>query len=143
MGFGLPAAVGAQMGLPEKPVILVTGDGSFQMTMQELATVVEQKLPLKIFILNNQTLGMVRQLQEFYCDKRYMAVHFTFNPDFTAVGKAYGIQSHTVKTEEELVALLPEIMDTPEPVIINCLVCAQENVMPMILSGQALDEGVF
>lgn len=142
MGFGLPAAVGAQIGRPEKPVILVTGDGSFQMTMQELATAVEQELPVKIFILNNHTLGMVRQLQEFYCDGRYMAVNFKFHPDFAELAKPYGIKGYTVKTEEELVGLLPEIMSSAAPVIINCLVSAEENVSPMVLAGQGIVDAI-
>lgn len=142
MGFGMPAALGAQIGSPQKPVILITGDGSFQMTMQELATAVEQELPVKIFILNNHTLGMVRQLQEFYCEGRYMAVNFRFTPDFTSLAKAYGIQGYTVKTGEELAGLLPEIMSSPGPVIVNCLVSAQENVSPMVLAGQGIDEAI-
>lgn len=143
MGFGLPAAIGAQVGLPCESVILVTGDGSFQMTMQELATIVEQNLPIKIFILNNQTLGMVRQLQEFYCDKRYIAVNFSFDLDFATLAKAYGIKSHTVHTEEELLAILPETLESKEAVLVNCFVSAEENVMPMVLAGQSLDEGLF
>lgn len=142
MGFGMPAAVGAQIGRPEKPVILVTGDGSFQMTMQELATAVEQELPVKIFILNNHTLGMVRQLQEFYCDGRYMAVNFKFHPDFAELARPYGIKGYTVKTEEELAELLPEIMSSTAPVIVNCLVSAEENVSPMVLAGQGIVDAI-
>lgn len=142
MGFGLPAAVGAQIGLPDRPVILVTGDGSLQMTMQELATAVDQKLPLKIFVINNSSLGMVRQLQEFYCDKRYMAVNFSFVPDFALLAGAYGVPGYTVETEDQLDRLLPEIMSGPEMVIVNCLVDPDENVSPMVLSGQGIDEAV-
>jgi acetolactate synthase-1/2/3 large subunit len=142
MGFGMPAAVGAQIGCPEKPVILVTGDGSFQMTMQELATAVEQDLQIKIFILNNRTLGMVRQLQEFYCDARYMAVNFKFTLDFAGLAGPYGIKGYTVKTEEELEALLPEIMSSAKTVIVDCLVSAEENVSPMVLAGQGNIEAI-
>lgn len=133
MGFGLPAAIGAQLGLPEEKVILVTGDGSFQMTMSELATMVEQKLPLKIFILNNQSLGMVRQLQEFYYDKRYFGVNFEFVPDFVILAKAYGIPGYNVSTPDELTRRLPDILNTPGPVLVNCLIDPWENVLPMAL----------
>jgi hypothetical protein len=101
MGFCLPAAVGAKLGAPHRTVIVVIGDGGIQMTMQELGTAAEQKLPLKIFVLNNQRLGMVRQLQEFYCEKRYFGVDFQFNLDFTALGRLYGMEGYTVETEEQ------------------------------------------
>ncbi len=143
MGFGLPAAVGVQMGNPQSTVVLITGDGSIQMNIQELATMVEQKLPLKIFILNNQTLGMVRQLQEFYCEKRYMAVNFEFDPDFAVLARAYGIDSYTVKTESELKSILPQVIASPRAALVNCFVNEEENVIPMVLGGQALDEGLF
>ncbi len=136
MGFGLPAAIGAQLGLPGEKVILVTGDGSFQMTMSELATMVEQKLPLKIFILNNQTLGMVRQLQEFYYDKRYFGVNFEFIPDFVVLAKAYGIPGYNIRTPDKLTEQLPEILNAPGPVLVNCLIDPLENVLPMALNGQ-------
>ena len=87
MGFCLPAALGAKLGAPDRTVIVVIGDGGIQMNMQELGTAAEHKLPLKIIILNNQRLGMVRQLQEFYCDKRYFAVDFHFDLDFAALAR--------------------------------------------------------
>lgn len=142
MGFGLPAAVGAQVGLPDKQVVLVTGDGSFQMTMQELATAVDQKLPLKIFVLNNSTLGMVRQLQEFYSEGRYMAVHFDCVPDFALLAKAYNIEGYTITDEDELERLLPEIMASPKAVIVNCIVDPDENVSPMVLAGKGINEAI-
>ena len=122
MGFGLPAALGACMGRPGEQVVLVTGDGSIQMTMQELGTMVEQKLPLKILLLNNKSLGLVRQLQEFYCEGRYMAVNFDFHPDFSLLAKAYGIPGYTLKTEDDVDRLLPEALALPGPVLIECLV---------------------
>ncbi|RKO66071.1 biosynthetic-type acetolactate synthase large subunit [Desulfofundulus salinus] len=140
MGFGLPAAIGAQLGLPDQQVILVTGDGSFQMTMQELATVREQELPIKIFMINNQTLGMVRQLQEYYCEGRYMAVDFKFHPDFVTLARAYGIKGYTVETEEEAQRVIPEALGTTGPVLVNCLVSPQEKVLPMVPSGRGIDE---
>ncbi|MHB8919171.1 MAG: biosynthetic-type acetolactate synthase large subunit [Desulfocucumaceae bacterium] len=142
MGFGLPAAVGAQIGQPDRLVILVTGDGSFQMTMQELATAVDQKLPIKIFVLNNGWLGLVRQLQEFYCDRRYIATKFSFVPDFAQLARAYGVDGYTVSSEDELDRLLPEVLALPGMAIVNCLVDPEENVTPMVMAGQGIDEAI-
>lgn len=142
MGFGLPAAIGAQMGAHDRPVILITGDGSIQMTLQELATAVEQKLPLKIFVINNRQLGMVRQLQEFYCDKRHIAVDFQFDLDFAALGKVYGMAGHKIETPEQLVDQLPGILADEGPVMVNCLVSSEENVLPMVLAGSNINEAI-
>ncbi|MFP5214163.1 MAG: biosynthetic-type acetolactate synthase large subunit [Acidobacteriota bacterium] len=142
MGFGLPAAVGAATGQPDRQVILVTGDGSVQMTIQELGTMMEQQLPIKIVILNNSCLGMVRQLQEFYCDSRYMAVNFKFHPDFAMLAKAYGIPAYTMSTEEEVVSLLPEALSRPGPAVVVCTTCAEENVSPMVLAGKGINEAI-
>jgi acetolactate synthase-1/2/3 large subunit len=142
MGFGLPAAIGACMGQPGRQVILVSGDGSIQMTIQELATMMEQKLPLKILILNNQVLGMVRQLQHFYCEGRHIAVDFQFHPDFMMLAKAYGIDGYTMQTEEDVVKLLPQALSAPGPALINCIVPRDENVMPMVLAGKGIDEPI-
>ncbi|CCO07853.1 Acetolactate synthase (fragment) [Desulforamulus hydrothermalis Lam5 = DSM 18033] len=105
------------------------------MTFNELATAAEQSLPLKIFVLNNRRLGMVRQLQEFYCDKRYMAVDFSFVPDFAALGRLYGFKGLTVRTEQELLAALPEVFNEPGPVLVDCAIDPDENVLPMVLTG--------
>lgn len=142
MGFGLPAAIGASLGGTGKQVILVTGDGSIQMTMQELGTLMEQGIPLKIFILNNHTLGMVRQLQEYYHEGRYMAVNFTFHPDFAVLAKAYGIAGYTIETEEDAGRLIPEVLSNPGPAMANCLIPLEENVMPMVLAGKGIDEAI-
>jgi len=142
MGFGLPASIGSAVGRPQQPLILVTGDGSIQMTIQELATLREQNLSFKILILNNYSLGMVRQLQEFYCDGRYMATNFGFHPDFEYLAKAYGMAGYTLKTEKEVLDQLPGILDAPGPAIINCLVDAAENVSPMVLAGKGIDEAI-
>lgn len=142
MGFGLPAAIGAQMGMPRQQVILITGDGSFQMNMQELATLKEQNLSVKIFIFNNLQLGMVRQLQQVYCEGRYMAVNFKFHPDFEILARAYDMDGYTISTEEEVIRQLPEILSAPGPVLVNCLVHPEENVSPMVLAGQGIDEAI-
>lgn len=142
MGFGLPGAIGAQLGRPEETVVLVTGDGSFQMTLNELATAAEQNLPLKIFVFNNGRLGMVRQLQEFYCDKRYMAVDFSFVPNFAELGKVYGFRGFSVQTEEELQQALTEAFTTPGPVLVDCAIDPNENVLPMVLAGRDICDAV-
>lgn len=142
MGFCLPAAVGAKLGAPDKDVIVVIGDGGFQMTMQELGTAAEQRLNLKIFILNNSRLGMVRQLQEFYCGKRYIAVDLQFNPDFAELAKIYGMEGYTVATEEQLQEILPQVLASPAPVIVNCMIDPNENVLPMVLSGSTISEAI-
>lgn len=142
MGFGLPAAVGTQLADSSKQVILVTGDGSIQMNLQELATAVEQKLPLKIFILNNHVLGMVRQLQTMYCEGRHMAVEFYFHPNFEMLAQAYGIKGYTVHTNEELDIVIPEALATEGPVLVNCMVNAKENVSPMVMAGKSIDEAI-
>ncbi|GLI35795.1 biosynthetic-type acetolactate synthase large subunit [Desulforhabdus amnigena] len=142
MGFGLPASVGAQIGRPNQQTILVTGDGSIQMTIQELGTMVEQGLPIKIIILNNFALGMVRQLQEFYCEGRYMATNFKFHPDFAQLAKAYSIPGYTFKTDEDVLKTLPEVLSAPGPAIINCLIPPEENVTPMVLAGKGIHEAI-
>lgn len=140
MGFGLPGAIGAQVGCPGETVVLFTGDGSIQMSLAELGTAAEQQLPLKIFVLNNNCLGMVRQLQEFYHDKRYMAVNFSFNMDFAALAPVYGMKGYTVTNEQELAEVLPKVFDQPGAVIVNCMVDPKENVMPMVLAGKGIGE---
>ena len=142
MGFGLPASLGAALGTRDKMIVLVTGDGSIQMTLQELGTMMEQGLSVKILILNNFALGMVRQLQEFYCDGRYMAVNFRFHPDFETLAKAYGIAGYTFKTEEDVIKGLPEALAKPGPAIINCLVPTEENVSPMVMAGKGISEAI-
>ncbi len=142
MGFGLPGAIGAQIGRPDEQVVLITGDGSFQMTMTELGTAVDQKLPLKIFVLNNHCLGMVRQLQEFYHERRYMAIDFNFDLDFAELAKLYGFRGYTVTDKQQLQAVLPQIFDEPGGVIVNCLIDETENVLPMVLAGSGIDRCV-
>ncbi len=142
MGFGLPAAVGAKTGRPDRPTILVTGDGSFQMTMQELGTMMEQELAIKIVILNNHALGMVRQLQQFYCDGRYMATNYQYHPDFGQLAVAYGIPGYTWTTEEDILEKMPEVLAAPGPALMNCIIPKEENVTPMVLSGTGIHEAI-
>jgi acetolactate synthase-1/2/3 large subunit len=142
MGFGLPAAIGAQIALPDKEVWAIIGDGGFQMTVQELATVVQEQLPLRIAILNNNYLGMVRQWQEFFYDKRYEATHLV-NPDFIRLAEAYGIRGWRATTKAESCQAIEEARRHPGPVLID-FQTAQEgeegNVYPMVPAGAALNE---
>jgi len=142
MGYGLPAAIGAQVGAPDKDVILVTGDGSFQMCMQEFCTAVEQDLPVKVVIFNNGSLGMVRQQQEFYCERRYMAVKFNRNPDFVKFAGVYDALGLRVTAPEQLPGALEQALKTRGPVIIDCAINPEENVYPMVLAGRPLDQSV-
>ena len=140
MGFGLPAAIGAQIGLPDKTVFSIAGDGSFQMNIQELGTALEYDLPVKILILNNRSLGMVRQLQEFYCDGRYCQVITKKVPDFAAVARAYGALGLQISDAEQVRSVLEEAVAYPGPVVIDCFIETAENVLPMVPNGAALDE---
>ena len=137
MGFGLPAAIGAQVANPDMLVIAVVGDGGFQMTYHELMLLSQYKLPVKILMLNNSYLGMVRQWQELFFDKRYSSVDLNLNPDFEKIGQAYGIETRTIKTKEELDKDLEGLIRSNKPVIINCIVEKEANVFPMIPSGKS------
>lgn len=141
MGFGLPAAIGAQVAKPDEKVIAIIGDGGFQMTLQELMMIKEYKLPIKIVILNNSYLGMVRQWQEMFNEKRYSFVDLTYNPDFVKIGEAYGIKSVKLEKPEDL-SQLEELLNSDEAVLIDCIVEKEENVLPMIPSGTSVDQMV-
>ncbi len=147
MGFGFPAAIGAQLGCPDKIVIDIAGDGSFQMNIQELATVVHYKLPVKVVILNNGYLGMVRQWQELFYKKRYSQTTLEDNPDFVKVAEAYGAKGFRVERKEDVRPTLEKALSIKEPVVIDCKIGQEENVFPMIPSGKtvrdAIMEGTF
>ena len=142
MGFGLPAAIGAQVAMPEKKVVLVVGDGGFQMTFQELMLITQYRLPVKVVIINNSFLGMVRQWQELFHDRRYSFVDLTYNPDFTKIAEAYGIKGVKIKTKEDLKTKLKELIKSDEGVIIDCIVEKEENVYPMIPAGTSVSQMV-
>ena len=136
MGFGLPAAIGAQVANPNKKVLAVVGDGGFQMTFQELMLIKEYNLPVKIFIINNSYLGMVRQWQELFHEKRYSSVDLSYNPDFIKIGEAYGIKSIQLKNKKDLKKHLKKILESDEAVLVECIVEKEENVYPMIPAGK-------
>jgi acetolactate synthase I/II/III large subunit len=137
MGFGLPAAMGAQVGCPDETVVCIAGDGSVQMNMQELATCSQEGIPIKVFIMNNGYLGMVRQWQELFWDKRYSQVDMGQWPDFVKVAEAYGATGVRLTDKATLVQDMREALATDGPVLIDVRVTAEENVYPMIPAGQA------
>jgi len=141
MGFGLPAAMGAQAAFPNRLVIDIAGDGSFQMNSQELATVVQYQLPVKVVILNNGYLGMIRQWQEFFYGKRYASSSLEgTSPDFVKLAEAYGAVGFRTNKPEEVVPILKKAFSIPEPVVIDILVDPEENVYPMVPAGEALNQ---
>ena len=139
MGFGLPAAIGAQIGKPEKKVIAVVGDGGFQMTFQELILLKQYNLPVKVVIINNSFLGMVRQWQELFNDRRYSSVDLNINPNFENIAQDYGIKYMTIDNRKKLDSELEGLIESDEPVIINCVVEKEANVFPMIPAGSSVD----
>jgi acetolactate synthase-1/2/3 large subunit len=139
MGFELPAALGAKIGKPDETVWCIAGDGSIQMTIQELATVSRDNIGIKVAILNNNCLGMVRQWQELFYEKRYMATPLHC-PDFVKLAEAYGIPAQNVKTKQEVVPAVQRAMATPGPFIINFEVEPEENVYPFVPPGASLNE---
>ena len=134
MGFALPAGIGAQMGLPGEQVWVTAGDGGFQMNLQELATVAQEKLPLKIAILNNGYLGMVRQWQQLFFGRRYSGTPL-LGPDFAKIADAYGLPGLTVRQKSEVVPVIEQAMGIKGPVLIDFQIVQEENVYPMVAPG--------
>ncbi|WP_253724409.1 acetolactate synthase large subunit [Sporosarcina sp. HYO08] len=140
MGFGFPAAIGAQIAKPDKTVIAVVGDAGFQMTAQELSLLQEMHIPVKVVILNNEALGMVRQWQETFYEERYSQSLIPVQPDFVKLAEAYDIKGYRIKTFEEAETIFEEALLSDEPVLIDCRVKRQENVYPMVAPGKGLNE---
>ncbi|WLD95313.1 acetolactate synthase large subunit [Alkalihalobacillus sp. AL-G] len=140
MGFGFPAAIGAQLARPETRVISVVGDGGFQMTSQELILLNEMDLPIKIVIVNNGSLGMVRQWQETFYEKRYSQSLLTNQPDFVKLAESYGVKGYKVSSPKEAKSVLSQVLNDSDPVLIDCRVCQTENVFPMVAPGAGLHE---
>jgi acetolactate synthase-1/2/3 large subunit len=135
MGFGLPAAIGAQVGQPDKIVVDIAGDGSIQMNIQEMAVAVQYHLPVKVVILNNRYLGMVRQWQELFYGRRYSSTGMEHAPDFVKLAEAYGAVGLRAQTPEEVETVLKEGLATPGPVIMDFVVSREEGVYPMVPAG--------
>lgn len=139
MGFGLPAGIGAKIGKPEMTVVTFLGDGGFQMTIQELGTILAYKVPLKIIVLNNNYLGMVRQWQDMFFDKRYASTEL-INPDFVMISKAFGIPAKKVLKREDLKDSLTEMLDSEGPYLLEVIVEKEGNVFPMVEPGSSVSE---
>ena len=139
MGFELPAAMGAKVGCPDTTVWCIAGDGGFQMTIQELATIVQEKVAVKIAIINNGYLGMVRQWQELFYGRRYVATPLS-GPDFVKIAEAYGLPGLRVRHKEEVVPAIEQAMEEQGPFLIDFVVEPEENVYPMVTPGAALTE---
>lgn len=140
MGFGLPAAIGAQMAYPDKTVIDIAGDGSIQMNIQELATAQQFKCPVKIAILNNQYLGMVRQWQELFYNKRYASTTMDYAPDFVELAKAYGAVGLRATSSSEVEPVIKEALATDNTVVMDFKISKEEGVYPMVPAGKATTE---
>lgn len=138
MGYGFPAAIGAQLGCPDKIVVDIAGDGSVQMNIQELSTAVRLNIPVKIAILNNGYLGMVRQWQELFYNKRYSGVCLNGNPDFVKLAEAYGAKGFLVEKKEEVRPTIEKAFSVKVPVVIDFRIDPTENVFPMVPAGQAI-----
>lgn len=144
MGYGLPSAIGAQLGCPDELVVAVVGDGGFQMTMPELATAAIHKLPIKILIINNRYLGMVRQWQQLFFDNRESGVDMMGNPDFVKIGEAYGIKGFHLRRTGDITKVLQKALDYNDgPCIIEAEVVKSDNVFPMIPAGAAVAEMII
>ncbi|MDY6850621.1 MAG: biosynthetic-type acetolactate synthase large subunit [Thermodesulfobacteriota bacterium] len=135
MGYGFPAAIGAQVGCPDMTVVSLSGDGSIQMCIQELATIRQFNIPVKIFIFNNSCLGMVRQWQQFFWEKRYSSTLLEFNPDFCKVAEGYEIPAFMVTEPNEVKPVIDKVLHIDGPVLVDFRVAPEENVMPMIPAG--------
>jgi acetolactate synthase-1/2/3 large subunit len=139
MGFALPAAIGAKVGIPNRPVVAIIGDGGFQMTLQELGTIFQYEIPVKIVILNNSFLGMVRQWQQLFFDRRYSFTEMK-NPDFTAIAKGFFVEGQKVKDRDQLGTAIKTMMDHEDAYLLDVIVEKEENVFPMVPSGAAVSD---
>ncbi|HQG55236.1 MAG TPA: biosynthetic-type acetolactate synthase large subunit, partial [Thermoleophilia bacterium] len=140
MGFGLPASIGAKIGRPDATVVDISGDGGFQMTVQELATAVNYDIPVVVAILDNSYLGMVRQWQDLFWNKRYSQTHFERQPDFKMLAEAYGAVGMRVTEKDEVADALREAIACGRPAVIDFKVAAEENVYPMVPAGTSITE---
>jgi acetolactate synthase-1/2/3 large subunit len=135
MGYGFPASIGAQISQPDQTVVALCGDGSFQMCIQELATIRTYNVPVKIFILNNGYLGMVRQWQEIFYNRRYSATHFEFNPDFCQIAAGYEVPAMRGTEPGEVKSALDKALNSDGPMLVDFRIAPEENVLPMIPPG--------
>jgi acetolactate synthase-1/2/3 large subunit len=139
MGFGLPASIGAKLGRPDKQVVVFLGDGGFQMTMQELGTILQYQVPVKIIILNNSFLGMVRQWQDMFFHKRYASTAL-MNPDFLKIAEGYNIPSERVTEREDLKKSIEDMLKADGPYLLDITISKEANVLPMVEPGSSVSE---
>ena len=139
MGFALPAAMGAKVAAPNRQVVAIIGDGSFQMNIQELATLAQDNIPVKVIILNNNFLGMVRQWQQMFFEKRYSFVNLK-NPDFVAVSKGFFVDADKVTERKELSKALDTLLDSKKPMVLEVVVQKEGNIFPMVPTGASVEE---
>jgi acetolactate synthase-1/2/3 large subunit len=139
MGYGFPAALGAQVGCPDALVVDIAGDGSIQMNIQELAPAVHRKIPVKICIMNNGYLGMVRQWQELFYEKRYAGTLLDGNPDFVRLAEAYGARGVRVTQTDQVRPALEEAFSDRDVWVLDFAIEREENVFPMVPAGEAID----
>ncbi len=139
MGFALPAAIGAKMAAPDREVVAIIGDGGYQMTIQELGTIFQNKVPVKIVVLNNEFLGMVRQWQQLFFDKRYASTEMV-NPNFVAIAQGYYIEAQKVTKREDLASAVKEMIASDEPYFLEVCVEKENNVFPMVPSGASVSD---
>lgn len=143
MGYGLPAGIGAHFAAPDRQVVVISGDGSIQMNIQELATAVQYKVPVKVVIMNNYYLGMVRQWQEKFYEGRYSHTYIEAMPNFVKLAEAYGAKGYRIEKSRELAPLLKEAFSQPGPVLIDVVIPQSEGVFPMVPAGNAIHEMLF
>jgi acetolactate synthase I/II/III large subunit len=143
MGYGLPAGIGAHFAAPDRPVVVISGDGSIQMNIQELATAVQYKVPVKVVILNNYYLGMVRQWQEKFYEGRYSQSYMEAMPNFVKLAEAYGAAGFRVDKAKDLSKTLKEAFATPGPAVVEVVIPQSEGVFPMVPAGSAMHEMLF
>jgi acetolactate synthase-1/2/3 large subunit len=140
MGFGLPSSIGAKLAKPKSTVVCIAGDGSLQMNIQEFSTLVEYNVPVVIALLNNQYLGMVRQWQELFYNKRYSATDLVKNPDFVKIANAYDIKAKRITKPEEVVPAIQEAIKSNEPYLLDFVIDREENVFPMVPAGASISK---
>ena len=143
MGYGVPAAIGAQFAAPKDMVICITGDGSFQMNLNEMATIKEHNLPVKILLFDNSSLALVWQLQHYYCDKNYFAVDMPGNPDFLRLAEAYGFEAYRIEDPCDLDITLNKAMNNSKPTLVECKINKDDFVLPIVTAGKGLDEMIM
>jgi acetolactate synthase-1/2/3 large subunit len=143
MGFGFPSAIGSQMGNPDRTVVSINGDGGMQMCAQELAVCAINNIPVKVAIINNQVLGMVRQWQELIYDNRYSHIDLAGSPDFVKLAEAYGVKGYRAANKEDALRVWEEALAHPGPAVVEFVVRKLENVYPMVAQGSTIDQMIM